>query len=569
MSNNESNIRPLPIRPLPREEKSSTPLNTPERTLRQVNRQRRIEEMNDLQRQINELANAFQHQQDQFADEKKQMADEIDELKNQQVNQQMVSHAEMKQAEGVNYFANVFIHLAYPAGANMAAVANWQLKQWDDYLNSYQPLLTEVVDAGTWFGVYENSCNLQDIPIQKRFKKLIAKILGDKLRAKLVKKPAFFAGLNDDAAKYLKLRKWLCTDDSMMKAVTKAQETLRKWVKNKDTLLLNYQDYVEHVDNYIYSIRFGVTHGIRQSRFDVLTEAALFKLFIKRMGEDRIRQEAEKFTRIRNISTLGVIVKQLNNEVSIPTEYQDLKPPRNGNNTPSLMVIDGNESTDEPHFDEQGELYYVNRPDRPRRYYPSRSRFGNTQNRTNQYNRNNRNNRTNNRYNNNRSRTARFEYWKLPFCALCISYGHKTEDCLKQKYSPIFMKLDKEGKKEEIKELVAEYRQRVKTLRINQDAARVRRETSIKNTPSLYNIEHANEYDDANDYEEPVDGTLDPHVYLINSYDKSTSSTSQKGGMTERNSPTTLVNPSPIAQNNDNNNNNNSKPFAYSYPRKQ
>eukprot|EP01084_Bolivina_argentea_P055495 101724_1 len=208
MSNNESNIRPLPIRPLPREEKSSTPLNTPERTLQQVNRQRRIEEMNDLQRQINELANAFQNQQDQFADEKKQMADEIDELKNQQVNQQMVSSAEMKQAEGVNYFANVFIHLAYPAGANMAAVANWQLKQWDDYLNSYQPLLTEAVDAGTWFGVYENSCNLQDIPIQKRFKKLIAKILGDKLRAKLVKKPAFFAALNDDAAKYLKLRKW-------------------------------------------------------------------------------------------------------------------------------------------------------------------------------------------------------------------------------------------------------------------------------------------------------------------------------------------------------------------------
>ncbi len=93
-------------------------------------------------------------------------------------------------------------------------------------------------------------------------------------------------------------------------------------------MILNCEKFLEKVDNYIYAIQFSITHGINQARFDIISEQKLFKIFVQKVGQDRIRQEAEKYAQYRNLSVLRILCKQVDKEITVPVEYKVMKPPR-------------------------------------------------------------------------------------------------------------------------------------------------------------------------------------------------------------------------------------------------
>ncbi len=99
----------------------------------------------------------------------------------------------------------------------------------------------------------------------------------ENLRKKIARNSAFFNGYNTVAAKYQRVRKWLCNDDLLIQSINDAEQRIENWTRNKKSLILNYESFMEVIDSYIYTIRFAVTHGINQARIDVMTEQKLDK----------------------------------------------------------------------------------------------------------------------------------------------------------------------------------------------------------------------------------------------------------------------------------------------------
>ncbi len=565
-------------------EESNSELTTPERTVR-LERRIRIREqlqMDQLRAQFDALQQTLQtqlatvqqdaaQQRHDFEEEKKQMAEELAELKSQQVNQQMVTTNEMKQAENTNYFQDVFVNLVYPLGANLANAANWQLKQWDDYLNSYSPKLEAKMDAATWFGVYENSCGLQDIPINKRYKKLISTILSPTLRAKLVKKQDFFAGAANDTERYERIRKWLCTDEKMMKSVNDTEKAIKEWSPTKETLALNYDDFVERIDSYIYSIRFAVSHGINQSRFDLLSESFLFKLFVRKTKQDKIRQEAEKFTSVRNVSTLQKIVQQLNKEISIPTEYKNMKP------TASLMYMTEDDNEGDMLYNNGNEdlLYMRENPGRysqaPGGYLPPGSQPRDKLSRSNKP-----------RYGTGLAGKANNKnsnewYNTAPFCQRCYMHNHEPKDCIKRSYDPQVDKLIANNDRKGVATVVEAYRKEARAIAGRQRAQFKRRGGQRPNSRAplnsrsrqierynnrgkqqLYHMEHLPEYEDVKEQYYPsvsgqINDTQSPQLYYTQYDDIPPQSKEVRPNKSSQQKPVV----------------NNIDGFSYSYPRRQ
>ncbi|MCP4143485.1 MAG: hypothetical protein GY755_24895, partial [Chloroflexi bacterium] len=224
-----------------------------------------------------------------------------------------------------------------------------------------------------WFGVFENSCAINEIPLEKRYKKLISEIMSPELRSKLLKKSTFFNNINGAVDRYEALRKWLCKETELIASVIEAHNAIKGWQKTEKTLLLNFEKFQEKIDHYVYAIRFAVTHGIAESRFDVATEPSLFKLFVQRVGQDRIRQEAEKYAGERNIAVLKILCKQVDKELSIPLEYQ-VPARRSTSATAEINVLEDEEYGGDVNFETMTDaeiLYYS----RNYNYRPSRGQF--------------------------------------------------------------------------------------------------------------------------------------------------------------------------------------------------
>ncbi len=426
---------------------------------RRKKEQKQKQQMDQLAQQVAAFQDQLQilqqqtHQQAQnFIEEKKEMKAQIDELKNQQVNQNLASTTDMKTAEQVNFFQGIFTPLVYAAGPPLNAAQNYQIKLWDQFLNDYTPKLKADIDASNWFGVFENSCRMHDIPLAKSYQKLYSCILSKELQAKLLKKSArFFENANTDRERYRRLRKWLCTDDKLMKSVADALAAVKSWSRTQSTLLLNYDSYIECIEHYIYTVRFAVTHGINQNRFDIPTETFLFINFVQKVGEDRIRQDADKFSTVRNLSVLGLVVKSLNKEVSVPTEYKE----------EALFLNDITNSQDEfeQARDEHGEIYFVRR-NRNRRNWRSNNWRSNNSNYTS--------NRFSNSNNSNKKRQPRItaeEEMKQELCLTCVAYGHGPDKCLRRHVQVLIETKKKEGGSgRDIWSLVTEFRRKIREL---------------------------------------------------------------------------------------------------------
>ncbi len=445
-------VQPLhPCSPLTREERrrqreEHKEIEEKRQLLRELDQ---VEDMNpqQVQQQLDQFQQIIQQMQ-QAQDEHKR---EVDELKNQQQNQNMVTSQEMKVAEQQNYFAPIFNPILYPNGPNMAAAQNHEIRQWDDFLKEYKPKLEEAVDAGNWFGVFENSCTIHDIPLEKRYKKLISTIMAAPLRAKLLKKSTFFQANDNYRIRYEKLRKWLCTDSKMIRSVLDAEKDIFKWYKTEKTLLLNCEKFLEKVDHFMYTIRFAITHGVNQAIFDILSEQKLFKLFVQKVGQDRIRQEAEKYCQIRNLAVLGIICKQVDTEITIPAEYKLRAAPKEVNciNTGGDKVLETNIYNDEPENEEEVNYIYNRRGgyanygnyrgisrDSSGRFARPNNNYGGNYRGKRRYNFNNRNN---NQYRRRRN-GGRGGYkpqhqfikdykYKSKVCSYCVKYGHLESDC--------------------------------------------------------------------------------------------------------------------------------------------
>ncbi len=259
------------------------------------------------------------------------------------------------------------------------------------------------------------------------------------LRSKLLKKSTFFQANDNYRVRYEKLRKWLCTDSKMIRSVLDAEKGILKWYKTEKTLLLNCEKFLEKVDHYIYTIRFAVTHGVNRARFDILSEQRLFKLFVQKVGQDRIRQEAEKYCQTRNLAVLKIICKQVDTELTIPAEYKLRTTPK------ELNCIDGREADQvEPGDEEEINYIYNQRRGGYRGNYRGNGRrfpqpsggYGNyRQYKIPQYNNNyyrgGRRSRNSRRYGPRggyRSGIQKTQY-KSKICTYCVKYGHLESDC--------------------------------------------------------------------------------------------------------------------------------------------
>ncbi len=433
------------------------------------NRQVMQQQLDNLAAELLLIRQTAADNQRRFDDERKEMTHNIVQLQNLQVNKHMVGHQEMKDAEAVDYFATVFQPLVYPPGADVANAQHYEVKQWNDFLKNYTPKLTRKTDASTWFGVFENSCTMNDIPLEVRYKKLVSVLLDDDLKAKLLKKTTFFDGAVTSVQKYDRLRKWLCTDEALINSVQKAEDAIMNWVMAEKTLLLGCEKYLELVDHYIYAVRFAVTHGIDQSRFDVCSESRLFKNFVRKTKKDRIRQEAEKYVRRRNLTVLQIICKQVDKEISIPKEYQaEKKTPQAGDiygieNEYENVDQDVYGPTDEVPVDDP-EVYYTQQgrySNGSRRQYRARGGYNNYRSKSYGNNYGSRGGYNNyGGYNNNRGgyRGQRGGYGgpqgnnnrpqarsKNIICEYCARTGHTVSVCYAKQAADSLAKLRKNG----------------------------------------------------------------------------------------------------------------------------
>ncbi len=346
-------------------------------------------------------------------------------------NRNAATNDEYRQATNVNYFRQVNTILVYAPGQIIDNdTPTWKIRQWDQILRNYQPKLKMDSDIATWFGIFENSCSLNEIPIETRFRQLMANIMEAKLQEKLLKKTGFFDGIGQTVAKYKKLRKWLCSEETMIQSIQKERIALLKWTKlaNK-TLIENLEDFQTKINNYIYQIRFAITHDVEPQTFDIISEQELFKVFMKQIPEAAIEKTANKYTPIKNITVLGLICKQLNKDVKLTTKSTSVFCME------ELEQRDPEQLTDEEVFAMR--QYGVYRRYNNRQYGSSykRKSFGNY--RSTNYRDNNRNK----TYGNNKKSTGR--------CFFCYRKGHFKSECKTLKTIIEVRKLVKQGKSDE------------------------------------------------------------------------------------------------------------------------
>ncbi len=173
--------------------------------------------------------------------------------------------------------------------------------------------------------------------------------------------------------------------------------------------------------------------------------------------QEKIRQEAEKYATIRNICVLKIICKQIDKELSIPTEYET---PEN-RSTAQVNVIEEEEDIYQgvavDKLDDEELLYYQKW--RSRNRYQSSSRFGKYKPKRRferPYGTQQRRDFIRNYPSNSNDKTAynkSGKTWTIKsvdnLCSYCVRFGHKKDDCFFKKAADTLQEMKEQEKSPE------------------------------------------------------------------------------------------------------------------------
>ncbi len=335
--------------------------------------------------------------------------------------------------------------LTYPVnGIIDANTPSFKLKKWDDFIAKYSPKLSAATtDVPGWMGVFERSCEIHRIPLEKRYDGLISVVMDQPLRQKLFNKQNFWKGLaaNNIAGRYLRVRKWLVDELELIENVHTAARKIQTWRPQFNRLSKDFEEWTELIERYIYQVRFAISHGIEPARIEPISESKLFNWFVVATGKDMIRKEASKHTAIKNIAILKLVIEQLGKEVEIPAEYKHIKA--------ELNIIEA-EKPDETNE----EIEFMGRYQSNRNGYNKYNQYGINNNfsrgrdrrRNDRYKRNGFRNRINGNKKGNWSDSL--------YCSHCGRTNHVISKCFMKDKSKKIKKMEKEGMS---KKAIADY----------------------------------------------------------------------------------------------------------------
>ena len=369
----------------------------------------------------------------------------IDKMKKEtDINLDAVSKEELHRAENQEIFKDIKEKLVYPLGRDITGLADSERRHvtstWERFARDYSPKLTESSNIPRWLLAYENSCDLYNMDLEFRYKKLLQTIMDSDLRARHASEmTTIYDGIDDNArAKYKALRTWLAPKSKLRNWVMEAKRQMLGWTPGDKSILENIGSFKKTVHSYRYQVRFAHTHGVRTREFNNRPkEAELVQLFCARSKRDKIRIKLQQLSETENLAVLTLICEQLDTEITIPLGYKKEK-----EMTASIFVLDEQSQTtyseDEANveFLSEGQVQealasdeqvlYIRRNNggyRPGRYRNNWSR-GNWRSRQN--NRGSYRGRGRGR-GNFRKTDSRANSGKI--CTECIQPGHTKEDC--------------------------------------------------------------------------------------------------------------------------------------------
>ncbi|MCP5016750.1 MAG: hypothetical protein GY938_16010, partial [Ketobacter sp.] len=254
--------------------------------------------------------------------------------------------------------------------------------------------------------------------------------MDDELRRKhAIEKTEIYDGIGPGyPQRYAAVRQWLTPLSSLRITVTKALRALQAWTPSGKSIAENLRDFKTYIHEYIYQVRFAITHGMKAREFNSAPlESTLVQDFCAKVNNKKIRIRMQRISDIENIAVLEIVCKQIDSEDIEPLGYKK-------QSTASIYALDTQQQSDEPEIEflDEDDLQYIpdqeilwirhNGQRRPARYRNNRSfRKNRGQNRHyGSYDRN---------YTNSSNNSTSSRVFSNEICPECVTRGHNRSTC--------------------------------------------------------------------------------------------------------------------------------------------
>ncbi len=355
---------------------------------------------------------------------------------NTDINIESIDRDAILRAEARDIMANLTQPIVYPLGRQLAneglldAEYRSIIRRWESFCLKYEPKLAKSSNIPKWFCAFENSCEVYNMSLEFRYKKIIQMVMDDDLRRKhAIEKTEIYDGIGPGyPQRYAAVRQWLTPLSSLRITVTKALRALQAWTPSGKSIAENLRDFKTYIHEYIYQVRFAITHGMKAREFNSAPlESTLVQDFCAKVNNKKIRIRMQRISDIENIAVLEIVCKQIDSEDIEPLGYKK-------QSTASIYALDTQQQSDEPEIEflDEDDLQYIpdqeilwirhNGQRRPARYRNNRS-FRNNRGQNRHYGSYDRN------YTNSSNNSTSSRVFSNEICPECVTRGHNRSTC--------------------------------------------------------------------------------------------------------------------------------------------